>query len=176
MGILVEVDMYSGLPNPRYELDGIAEKKLIAALSAQRQTATERPASVDGHLGYRGLRIYPIGQNTLRPFHVFDGVIESVGGTAPSSGFIDVDAQFETLLLSLAQPGLRPEEYAYAQGEIEKNATGGVEKAGDDYLLEKLPVYEPNRWNDDLTVLQNNNCYNYANDLVTNTFAQPGLG
>jgi hypothetical protein len=35
------------------------------------------------------------------------------------------------------------------------------------------PPYEPAMWNFSPTQ-PNNNCYNYANDRVTNTFAQPG--
>lgn len=36
------------------------------------------------------------------------------------------------------------------------------------------PSYDPSRWNDFSTVLSGNNCYNYSNDEVTMTFAQPG--
>lgn len=34
--------------------------------------------------------------------------------------------------------------------------------------------WEPSIWNDDEYTLDNNNCYNYGNDKITNTFAQPG--
>jgi Putative peptidoglycan binding domain len=37
-----------------------------------------------------------------------------------------------------------------------------------------VPAYQPAAWNDGGTVQHNNNCYNYACDLPTNTFAQPG--
>jgi len=37
-----------------------------------------------------------------------------------------------------------------------------------------MPFYQPERWNDFTTVRANNNCYNYSNDEVTMTFAQPG--
>jgi hypothetical protein len=37
-----------------------------------------------------------------------------------------------------------------------------------------IPFYQPARWNDFLTVRSRNNCYNYSNDEVTMTFAQPG--
>jgi hypothetical protein len=36
------------------------------------------------------------------------------------------------------------------------------------------PIYEPDRWNDFSWIQPSNNCYNYANDEVTWTFAQPG--
>jgi len=36
------------------------------------------------------------------------------------------------------------------------------------------PPYNPEKWNDGGTVQYNNNCYNFANDERTDTFAQPG--
>ncbi len=36
------------------------------------------------------------------------------------------------------------------------------------------PPYNPEKWNDQGEVQYNNNCYNYANDEITGTFAQPG--
>lgn len=36
------------------------------------------------------------------------------------------------------------------------------------------PSYQPAYWNDGATVQLNNNCYNYANNKRTDTFAQPG--
>jgi len=36
------------------------------------------------------------------------------------------------------------------------------------------PPYNPEKWNDGGYIQYNNNCYNYANDERTDTFAQPG--
>ena len=36
------------------------------------------------------------------------------------------------------------------------------------------PVYEPEKWNDGGTIQYSNNCYNYACNIQTNTYAQPG--
>ena len=36
------------------------------------------------------------------------------------------------------------------------------------------PVLDLAKWNDDSYITWNNNCYNYGNDHITNTFAQPG--
>lgn len=38
------------------------------------------------------------------------------------------------------------------------------------------PPYNSSFWNSNPTTRSRNNCYNYANDKVTNTFAQPGRG
>jgi len=37
-----------------------------------------------------------------------------------------------------------------------------------------LPKYEPSVWNDNPTIMEDNNCYNYGCDIQNNTFAQPG--
>lgn len=43
---------------------------------------------------------------------------------------------------------------------------------------EKIQHYAPklnlDRWNSEALIQENNNCYNYANDKITNSFAQPG--
>ncbi|WP_131281718.1 hypothetical protein [Hylemonella gracilis] len=39
-----------------------------------------------------------------------------------------------------------------------------------------VPPYDPGKWNNDPNIRTLNNCYNYANDKITNTFAQPGRG
>lgn len=39
-----------------------------------------------------------------------------------------------------------------------------------------IPSYQPEFWNDNSTTKKKNNCYNYANNKKTNTFAQPGRG
>ena len=36
------------------------------------------------------------------------------------------------------------------------------------------PKYNPDRWNKIQVILRYNNCYNYANQKITNSFAQPG--
>lgn len=40
----------------------------------------------------------------------------------------------------------------------------------------ELAAYNPGFWNNDSTVRSTNNCYNYASNKRTNTFAQPGRG
>lgn len=36
------------------------------------------------------------------------------------------------------------------------------------------PPFQPSKWNDDTTIRYNNNCYNYAANIRTDSFAQPG--
>lgn len=44
-----------------------------------------------------------------------------------------------------------------------------------DYIVRCIPVYDPAAWNDANGIQYSNNCYNYACNIQTNTFAQPGL-
>jgi hypothetical protein len=47
-------------------------------------------------------------------------------------------------------------------------------KAIADWVARCIPDYQPAQWNDADGIQYNNNCYNYACDLQTGTFAQPG--
>jgi len=43
------------------------------------------------------------------------------------------------------------------------------------WLFYKGPTYDPSKWNDNGPIQCSNNCYNYACDIRTDNFAQPGL-
>jgi hypothetical protein len=47
-------------------------------------------------------------------------------------------------------------------------------QAAADWLSRCIPQYNPAAWNDANGIQYNNNCYNYACDIPTGTFAQPG--
>lgn len=39
-----------------------------------------------------------------------------------------------------------------------------------------VPRFRPERWNSDVIIQINNNCYNYGTDVRNSTYAQPGVG
>jgi hypothetical protein len=47
-------------------------------------------------------------------------------------------------------------------------------RAASEWMDRCIPLYDPSSWNDANGVQYNNNCYNYACDIKTGTFAQPG--
>lgn len=49
-------------------------------------------------------------------------------------------------------------------------------EAAVDWVQKCIPAYDPAAWNDGNGIQFNNNCYNYACDTRTDTFAQPGRG
>lgn len=175
MTVIVTLDMYSGLPNPSWELTDNEAKKLAEMLSKNRTPSTTTSPSSIGRLGYRGL-IISSQNNDIIPnnMRVFDGVMEVASVEIPN--YIDQDSDVETFLLETAGTSLREDELQYIQQEVQKNVSGGIANSLSGYELMAIPPYDPGKWNNNPTVLQNNNCYNYANDKITNTFAQPGLG
>lgn len=49
---------------------------------------------------------------------------------------------------------------------------------GHPYIVgpDSVQPYEPKKWNDGGVVQENDNCYNYGTNIITETFAQPGCG
>lgn len=175
MTVIVTLDMYSGLPNPSWEIPEADAEKLAELLSRKRARSTVAAPGSTGRLGYRGLLISsPAGGVAPMRLRAFDGIVEAASLDTPN--FIDDDSEIESFLLSTAGPALRTDEIDYIQAEIQKNATGGIANSMRSFDLMAVPPYNPAKWNNDPSILQANNCYNYGNDEITNTFAQPGLG
>lgn len=59
-------------------------------------------------------------------------------------------------------------------GEWLRDLLERIIRAAVAWLDRCIPAYEPSSWNDANGVQYNNNCYNYACDIKTGTYAQPG--
>ena len=57
---------------------------------------------------------------------------------------------------------------------VDGEASGAVGHTLDDDADCTAPPYNPDKWNGSSSVRSNNNCYNFGNDEITMTFAQPG--
>lgn len=83
--------------------------------------------------------------------------------------------QLQLLLLN-TMPDELPPIGGYRQG-IRGVITSGKVSADCPAPAERnLPRYRPDRWNDNENIRRKNNCYNYVNTLITNTYAHPGRG
>lgn len=177
MSIIVTLDMYSGRQNPSWELSDADAKKFIKMMSKKKEIATTTSPGSLGKLGYRGLVVThsaaPVVSDIMQ-LRVFDGIVEPASLTAPN--IIDNDSEVETFLIETAGGSLGADELNYIKGEVEKNVKGGVANSFLQYKMLAAPPYNPSKWNSSEAVRLSNNCYNYANDKITNTFAQPGKG
>lgn len=85
----MELDIFSGRPNPRWELDETATDALRRLLR-RLPVAAVRPAKPPG-LGYRGFAFVDAG----REFRAYDGYV-----TGPGVVLADPDRSIEHLLLA----------------------------------------------------------------------------
>jgi hypothetical protein len=161
----VELDIFSGRPNPRWTLSPQEEQEFLTRLLDKSVPMTSVSA-VEGNLGYRGFIVRADGatagalssRGLSTTFRVRDGLDRSID---PSS---------EAWLLYSAEPvGL--------QREVTSAAKAGIATPADpDKKCKGHFTSSTNfdRWNGEHCT--RNNCYNFASNYITDTFAQPGKG
>ena len=175
MATVVTVHMYSGVEDPTWELTPAQEKALQEKLAKDKEMSLQQSPAALGRLGYRGFEIHSTGEGDI-PLRalVFDGILDI--GETDEANFIDSDSELETFLLDTAGNTLHEEEKEHVKAEIVKNSKGGVASSISRITLLAVPPFSAGKWNNDPNIKRRNNCYNYANDRITNTFAQPGRG
>jgi len=154
---------------------------LLERIDRLSEATISKPSGVFGGLGYRGFLVErssaaPEGPLSL---YIHEGIVDK--GQAQINA-VDGDQTVERTLLesgrgrNLIDDGL----YKYIAQEMSTRATlgsllqgVGIAPAGCPIASCRCPPYNPGKWNIP-TVQPHNNCYNYGNDHITNTFAQPG--
>ena len=169
--------MYSGKQNPSWELTSEQAKNLKSILGEKKEPTLEMSAISAGLLGYTGFVIESYDLSLPTRAFCFDGVIDLID--QKNLNFIDKDSILERFLLETGSSTLSSHEFDYVSSEISKNVTGGATSKNKSlrksFELKAVPPFNPGKWNIP-SVQPYNNCYNYANDKITNTFAQPGRG
>lgn len=170
MAVHVTLEIFSGRPNPTWVLSDSQIKDLTRFRETQPKAF--RRAAAPAALGYRGFTLREIGGDTGKP------TIASRG--RPLLGGHVAEAEVAEFLLRTAPVPILPDDIRkHVQdripdwrklidlGKILKPLACPICKAAD------APAYNPSFWNTP-GVQPYNNCYNYANNQATNTFAQPG--
>jgi len=181
MTLKLTVDAFSGRPNPSVDLTPQEATDLVARLG----TVPGGPvaaASQPARLGYRGIVVEQTGQvsaNLPQRFRLAGNQL-----IGPTGVLKIVDPAIEQSLLGnsamLARAGVpaavatalvaQSTTHAPAAGPSTTTTPGSLNCA-------RAPLYEPAWWSDLASGGSrqiNNNCYNYACDIRTDTFAQPG--
>lgn len=175
MGTTVTVDVFSGRPNPSFVLDDQQEHELRSRLAGLNQPTTQRPSGALGGLGYRGFLVggEPRHPGTAFGLRLHEGIIDQ-GPHAPN--LLD-GSDIESWLLSLSRPHLAPDVHTHVrQSAAARNVFALALQPGGacpPVTAADAPAYNPATWNAP-TTQPHNNCYNYANNQITNSFAQPG--
>jgi len=180
MSVTVTLNIYSGRPNLSWQLPADRADALLDQIGSLREGTTNKPLGSLRGLGYRGFlveRSHSAAEGALS-FYVHEGIVDRGQNEV---NYVDSNQTVERFLLESGRQLIDDELYAYVLQEmaIRPNLDAllrGLEiaaagcppcKAAD------APAYNPGKWNVP-TVQPHNNCYNYANDQITNTFAQPG--
>jgi hypothetical protein len=218
--ITIELDIFSGRPNPTWTLTNKEENELFSRVMADKDMAA--PPRKVGHLGYRGFGIKVAGERSQR-WHAA-GIspsffISSAGRETESFLLNTVDASQTAAdeVLKVAQEYIDAANYAWTQRWIQAEyaENGPPLTPGDRHepLIDgTIIVPDPDGrgtpfsegeqindkaasestsalacgafsytsdtnftyWNSDPYVMDNNNCYNFAANYRSDTFAQPG--
>ena len=172
MTTIVTLDVFSGRQNPSLQLSDADEKELHDRLAAATTMTHQRPSGVVGGLGYRGFLIssHDATLTAAGQLRVHEGVVDRGISLA---NVID-NTEIERFLFSKFK--LVQDVHDHVQDSL-TNAVqfgaGAAATACPTCRAADAPVYNPLPWNNP-AVQPHNNCYNYANDHITNTFAQPG--
>jgi hypothetical protein len=178
MPLTVTMKIFSGRPNPVWVLPETAANEFHDRVSRIRNTAPTsnlKPLGALGGLGYRGFKVQAIGEPT--PTYIHAGIVDSGRHNAT---FLTDDRDLEKWLFSTNEKQFSRDIQDYVERSLQ------IEVAHEGIILKPplalcsashakdAPLYDQKPWWQGSGTADNNNCYNYANNRITNTFAQPG--
>ena len=166
MTTIVTLDIFSGATNPTWELSDREISQLGQLIRGLQEKTLLKAPAVLGKLGYLGFRV-DSALERLDPVIVVGGGIVDLERFVPN--LLDRNRHIERFLLDTGRRVLKPSIIEHVERRLQNSLRL------DSQILAPVP-YDPGKWNNDPTIQLNNNCYNYANDVITNTRAQPGLG
>jgi hypothetical protein len=199
----ITADMFSGRENPTSIITDEAEAHAtIRELLKERSLLTETvPAQAP--LGFRGFFIEALNDEFAQDYQISSSVYLAVGSQAKGERASEL-AERLIDLMDKAEPTTRAEGVLPLEVSLREILTpqlyrpSGVsvadaaEAAPTEAVGEKAPpveaeavspsvtcyielaAYNPGFWNNNPTIRTKNNCYNYASNKRTDTFAQPG--
>jgi hypothetical protein len=220
----VEIDIFSGRPNPVFTLDDQEAQEVLRELASAPEAHTDAAESL-GILGYRGMileldeeearrhslpRALRVGGgvagNEAKGLEIAERLVSRARGLKPARegdfgrlGVYDeddlqrlvreelpqVEARGRALRERSADRSSPKERTGETTGPDEVSILSGATVLGNDVIYGwttytlgscgyEASAYNPGYWNGSSTIQNNNNCYNYATNRRTDTFAQPG--
>jgi hypothetical protein len=194
----IQVDIFSGRPNPEWIItDADASTELLGAVAANKG-AVARPGRGFRGLGFRELRVTQLGDDpTLRRGAPRDFALASVaaqdlrasgdlalrlvesmpryeGPQLVAHAITPLTPDLRALILESMRRYLeRPPEISVFKWPPYNPLRTTIQDAMCENCEYEVSQFNPNFWNAP-AVQPFNNCYNYARNWRTDTFAQPG--
>jgi hypothetical protein len=174
MSVTVTLHVFSGVPDPAWELTDQQAQELANRIGRIQKTTLLKPPGIVGGLGYRGFSVNSVREKILDPhIYLHAGIVDL---DRFDSNRIADNSDLETWLLSTAGKAVETDIETYVQAELTGRSKNITPASAPSLVILAVPPYDPGKWNNDPNIRTRNNCYNYANDKITNTFAQPGRG
>ncbi|MEX3957620.1 hypothetical protein [Trinickia sp. EG282A] len=171
MTVTITLHIFSGRADPSWELSDAQIRELADRIKKISKTTLLKPIGVTGLLGYRGFSVVAVREKSLDPhIYIHDGIVDL---DRFNINLIEDNHDLEAWLLSTAGLTVPDDVVKVVQSEFSRSVWKGLSTPFSPF---SVPPFDPGKWNNDPNIRQHNNCYNYANDKITNTFAQPGLG
>ncbi len=184
--MIVTMDVYSGRPNPTWTLGERDKAALISRVAGKAVAAADEGP---GHLGFRGYIVSTATDDDDTATaaglpDVFRVGASAIGGIAvPAEGDVEAlsvdEADDASLwLLETAVGAVDVDVLEYVSALVSRGSEEAAVEAEDLAQVAAACViqngaYNPAFWNAP-NVQPYNNCYNYAMNYRSNTFAQPG--
>lgn len=199
----ITVDIFSGRPNPTWMIDDGRAKEILDLVSKNKEVISKTNQGYDG-LGFRGLHLELMGDENVKgipyQFALANGSSEVGQKQGLEISRIIVDQMLRYEKMNLEMLNITPVDKNIQQiimggmDSYEKNLksilkytsmqqrilrqTSAIRVTVPDSSCARCQYeesrYNPAFWNSNTNVMRNNNCYNYARNWRTDTFAQPG--
>ena len=198
----ITVDLFSGRPNPSWIIDDHRGKEILDQISKNRDIISKIDKGYDG-LGYRGIQIELMGDESIKgiptQFAIANGILKNQKESLNiARGIVYQMPRYEKMsldLLNITPVNKEMQQIIFEElDSYEKNIDSIFSYMKIRQLIRKRRSttrvtlndstcqncqyeesrYNPNFWNSNRNTRSNNNCYNYARNWRTDTFAQPG--
>jgi hypothetical protein len=187
MSVRVTFDVFSGRPNPTVVFESEDAALLLDRLKPA-MTSTGKLAELppQSFLGYRGIVVEELTSakagNPTQQLRVVDDKVFAGGMERATAASVEDFALKRAEEMSIGADivaAIRAAAAARKSSAPSSGAAPASSSPGPFPACACAPQYEPQWWNDAAsggTRQIFNNCYNYATNYRTDTFAQPGLG
>lgn len=196
----VEVDIFSGRPNPTWIVTSEALTQTVLTTLKENRGLTGEDGKRFQGLGFRGVQIQVLGDHDdIRATKLPQRFVLATGTGAklkrggqlagtlikemtkssqivlPEHSITPIDKRMQELILAelgkfMANPPRIPPPVKARS--VSRRVT--VHDTRCDQCQYEISLFNPDFWNKDSYVRTNNNCYNYSRNWRTDTFAQPG--
>jgi len=167
----ITLHVYSGRPDPFWFIPAEAAQELMERIGKISNSINIRPPTVQG-LGYRGFSISNIESQI--GWYVHQGMVDlGMAAQTLMAGSRDI----EQWLLDVGGSIINSAVQSHVAESLSKptfaRSLGSGGSGCPKCVAADAPPLNLSKWNTP-AVQPNNNCYNYANDRITNNFSQPG--